>query len=467
MCRRRIWLLCVLAVCLLSSRSQALDSVSKRWVSVSSNLYVNENVQKLDQLLGRARKAGYNGILFTDYKTFTWWQLENAERWRKNAQSLRDITEKLDMELVVCVFPFGYAGSLLWHDVNLASGMPIKRAPLTATADTLTPVPTAQIVNGSFEDYRDHRALQFSFQDDPGKGSFVDDKMAKQGKVSLRFENVGDINQHGRGRICQKVEVRPWQQYRIRAWMKTEELTGGEIKLLVLAEGRTLQWQHLQVKQGDQFRYISQVDGLSTDWIEQCVTFNSLDNDSVLVYAGIWGGRKGKLWWDDLRIETVPALNILRRDSLPIEVVGENGVPYSEGRDFERIVDPRLGRLQWAGAYDTRHESPEIMLTANTRIAPKETVFLSCYHPTIVYGGQVNCSLSEPRVFELCREQIDRTEAALRPDGYFMSHDEIRCGGWEPDHSAKFDSSGDLLAHNIRTCYRIIRDAVGDRPVYA
>jgi len=463
---RRIWLFTALILCLLSNTLRARGSLSKRWVYVSSNLYVNENVQRLEQLLRRAQKAGYNGVLFTDYKTFTWWQLDDAQRWRKNAQSLRDITEKLEMELVVCVFPFGYAGSLLWHDVNLASGMPIKRAHLTATADKLTPVPMAQIANGSFEDYRDHCALHFSFQDDPGKGSFIDDEITKQGKVSIRFENVGDINQHGHGRICQKVKVHPWQQYRIRVWMKTEDLTGGEIRLLVLADSRTLQWQHLQVKQGDRFRYISQVNGLSTDWVEQCVTFNSLDNDSVLIYAGIWGGRRGKIWWDDLRIETVPALNILRRDSLPIEVVGANGVSYSEGRDFERIADPHLGRLQWAGSYDTRHDSPRIMLTTNTRIAAGQTVYLSCYHPTIVYGGQVNCSLSDPRVFELCREQIERTEASLRPDGYFMSHDEIRCGGWEPDQVAKFDCSGDLLAHNIRTCYRMIRDTVGDTPVY-
>jgi len=463
---RRIWLFSALILCLLSGTLQARSGLSRRWVYVSSNLYVDENVQKLEQLLRRAQKAGYNGVLFTDYKTFTWWQLDDAQRWRRNAQTLRDITRDLEMELVVCVFPFGYAGSLLWHDVNLASGMPIKKAPLKAAGKILIPTPTARIVNGSFEDYKNHLALHYSFQDDPGKSSFIDHEIKKQGKVSIRFENVGDINQHGHGRICQQVQVRPWQQYRIRVWMKTEDLTGGEIKLLVLADGRTLQWQYLQVKQGGRFHYVSQVNGLSSDWVEQCVTFNSLDSDTVLIYAGVWGGRKGKIWWDDLRIETVPALNILRRSSLPIEVIGSSGTSYNEGLDFERIDDPHLGRLQWPGSYDTRHDSPQIVLTKNTRIKPNETVFLSCYHPTLVYGGQVNCSMSDPKVFELCRQQIEYTEAALQPDGYFMSHDEIRCGGWEPDQVTKFNSSGDLLAHNVRTCYRIIRDTIRARPVY-
>ena len=417
-------------------------------------------------MLKRAQKVGYNGVLFTDYKTFTWWQLDDPQRWRENAQKLRTITKDLQMELVVCVFPFGYAGSLLWHDVNLASGMPVKKAPLKAIGGHLEPTPTARIINGSFEEHENNRALHYNFQDDIGKGSFIDDQIKKDGKVSVRLENVGEINQHGHGRICQQIKVRPRQQYRLSAWMKTEDLTGGEIRLLVLAEGRTLQWQHLQVKQGGHLSYVSQVRNLTTDWIEQSVTFNSLENESVFVYLGTWGGQKGKIWWDDLQIEAVPALNILRRDSLPIEVVGEDGTVYEQGLDYEPIIDPRLGKLQWAGSYDTRHDPPRIVLTEKTRIKEGETVFLSCYHPTLVYGGQVNCSLSEPKVFDLCKQQIEYTEDALQPDGYFMSHDEIRCAGWEPDQTEKFKSSGELLAYNIKTCYKIIRDTVGEKPVY-
>ena len=145
----------------VSNSLQAQGEMSKRWVYVSSNLYVDENVQKLEQLLQRAGKAGYNGVLFTDYKTFTWWELDYAPRWRRNAQRLREITRELEMELVVCVFPFGYAGSLLWHDVNLASGMPIKKAPLKAVGQKLVPTSTAQIINGSFEDYKDSLGSSF------------------------------------------------------------------------------------------------------------------------------------------------------------------------------------------------------------------------------------------------------------------------------------------------------------------
>jgi hypothetical protein len=84
----KICLFSALILCLFSFTVQARSGLSKRWLYVSSNLYVNENVQKLEQLLRRAQKAGYNGVLFTDYKTFTWWQLDDAQRWRSVIISL-------------------------------------------------------------------------------------------------------------------------------------------------------------------------------------------------------------------------------------------------------------------------------------------------------------------------------------------------------------------------------------------
>jgi hypothetical protein len=93
-------------------------------------------------------------------------------------------------------------------------------------------------------------------------------------------------------------------------------------------------------------------------------------------------------------------------------------------------------------------------------------VLLSCYHTAIVYEGQVGCSLSDPKVFELCVEQIRKTEEALSPDGYFMSHDEIRCAGWEPAEIENFRTSGELLAYNIRKCYEIAVREGGGKPVY-
>ena len=468
--RKTCLAVCIAGLLLLTVRGVPAGSPSnrwqKRWVYMAHNLYVNENLPKIEDVLRRASRAGYNGLLFCDYKMFTWWQLDSADRWKRNAQRLRRLTKELGLELVIGVFPFGYSGSMLWHNVNLATGMPIKDAPLVAKNGGLVPVQTAEIRNGSFEEYRGHTALRYSFQDNPGQGSFIDREIRKHGRASLRFEDVGKVNRHGHGRISQQVSVSPWQHYRIRAWMKTEKLTAGEMKILVLGGGRVLQWQFLGVPVGKGFRYVSRPRDFTTDWVEQSVTFNSLDNSSVRVYLGIWGGKTGKIWWDDCRIDSVPTLNLLRRDSLPLKIEGKDGTLYEEGKDFERVADPRLGRQKWPGSYDTRHEPPAIRLTGQSRIKEGQEVKFSGYHATIVYKGQMSASLFEPQVFELCKLQIQKTEEALSPDGYFMSHDEIRCAGWEPGATQQLKTSGELFAYNIRRCYEIAHEGGGGKPVY-
>lgn len=438
----------------------------KRWVYVSTNLSLDENVPKLESLFRRAKEAGYNGVVLSDTKTLTWWLLDTAARWKANAAKVRSRATGLDLELVVCVFPFGYAESFLAHDPNLAAGMPIKDAPLVRRGDRLIPRETARIANGSFETYKGNRAAAFGLQDDPGEGSFIDTKIFKDAHASLRFENPGAANEHGLGRVFQRVAVKPWQQYRIRAWMKTEHLTADMVQIIVLASRTQLQYQNLEIPGDRGFTYIDGAKDLTTDWVEQSVTFNSLGNSSVIIGAGVWGAAGGTIWWDDLRIDAVPALNVLRRGTLPLAVTGERGVVYAEGKDFNRVEDPGLGRSRWPGTYDTRHEPPQLGVPPGSRIREGERLRLSCYHAAIFYSGQVACTLDDDRVFELCSEQIARTEEALSPDGYFLQHDEIRCAGWEPSQEKNFHRSGGLFAFNIRRCYEIARDKGGAKPVY-
>jgi hypothetical protein len=438
----------------------------KRWVYMFMNLSVDENIPKIEAILTRAKKAGYNGLFINDNKVGFWWKLENAQGWKANAEKLRKLTKAIDFELVVGIFPFGRAESLLWHDVNLASGMPVIAAPLTARNGRLVPDATAAISNGSFEEHAENVAAGFDLQDGPGVSSFIDTQNFKTGKASLRFENAGAANKYGNGRISQKIHVKPWQQYRLRAYMKTDQLTADEVKLMAMANGRTLQHQFIQVPDGKGLRAMESANSLTTDWIEQSVTFNSLDNTEVSIYAGVWGGQSGKIWWDDLRIDAAPLMNVLRRESLPLTLKTKTGAPCLEGKDFTRVVDTRLGVVPWPGSYDTRHEPPEIRLTRNSRIKEGQTVWLSCHHTVIVRDGEVNCSMAEPETFELCKQQIRKTKEALAPNGYFMSHDEIRSGGWEPVETNGFKTAGDLFAFNIRRCYEIAAKEGGGKPVY-
>ena len=459
---------CILVVAAAATAEEPRPSPAwrKRWVFVPSNLYVRDNVEKLRTLLTRARDAGYTGVYFTDFKTTLWWNLDEPRRWSANAGELRRMTRELGLELVCGIFPFGRSEAILTHDPNLAAGMPVRDVVLIARGDRLVPEQSAEIRNGSFEEFDGDNVRHFGLQDFPGQGSFIDREVVRHGQVSIRFEDIGRLSKHGNGRVSQTVRVKPWHQYRIRVWMKTEHLNAGEIKVFAMAGGRVLQWQHVMAHGPHGPVHVGGANDLTTDWIEQSVTFNSLHYTSVNIYAGIWQGRDGKIWWDDLRLDAVPTLNLLRRDSTPLSLIGEDGTAIAEGRDVARIEDPKLGRLQWAGTYDTRHEPPAVTLSPDSRITEGQRVLLSGYHASIVHGQEVNCSMADPAVFRICADEVRHAREALNPDGYFMQHDEIRCTGWEPLETARFKTSGELLAGNIAACFRIARKGGGGKPVY-
>ena len=77
------------------------------------------------------------------------------------------------------------------------------------------------------------------------------------------------------------------------------------------------------------------------DWTTHHVVFNSFSNDEALIYFGCWGGRGGSLWLDDAKLEEVGLVNLARRGGAPLEVKKEGGAVLLEGKDFERVIDPK------------------------------------------------------------------------------------------------------------------------------
>src|SRR5262249_37665248 len=150
---------------------------------------------------------------------------------------------------------------------------------------------------------------------------------------------------------------------------------------------------------------------------------NSRDNDSVRLYAGVWNGRAGRCWLDDLAIEEVGLVNVLRRPGTPITVRGEaTQILYEEGRDYAPIADPELN-------FRFDHDSPPIHLLPGSRISGGERLRVSYYHAMSVNRGQVTVCMSEPEVYDIWRKQARLMHDLLRPKTYVLSMDEIRAGG--------------------------------------
>jgi hypothetical protein len=380
------------------------------WLYYPTNLQVNANVPKLESIWRRAAKAGYTHVLLTDSKFAKLGDLGGMEKvYFSNVARVKKLADELKLEIVPAVFDIGYSNNMLWHDPNLAEGLPVK--------DSLFVVKDGEARLGA------------------------DPPVAFKAKPDWKDENVNikdgvasATDFSGNSRLSYKLTVPPYRCYHIAVKIRTQDFRG-EPQIAVLAGNRALQYKHLGVAR-------------TQDWKQHHVVFNSLENKEVNIYFGVWGGGKGTLQWKDWKIEEVGLLNVLRRDGAPCVVEG-----YIEGKDYEPIKDPRMGNVPWKGSYEVWHEPP----TIKTKTIPDGTrLRVSWYHPAIIYDDQVAACISEPKTMELLADEARRVKAAWGAKGYMMSHDEIRTLNQDEACRKRNMAAGAMLAENARECTKLL-----------
>ena len=428
------------------STTLAEQPLKHRWFYLMTNLQVNENLPKAESLLRRAAKAGYNGVVLADFKLNVLDRV--TDNYFKNARQFKATADELQIEVIPAVAPFGYSEGILTHDPNLAEGLPARDVPLRVEGDHA--VVDSQLGDalpgGAFEEHRGETFMGWDFQDEPGKMSFVDLQVRHSGRSSLRFDDPAKNSASGNARVSKLIKVHRWGEYHASIWIKTKGFeSAGEVHMFALdSSGRRLSHSNLGVKP-DQ------------DWTEHHIVFNSLDNDEVRFYVGAWGGRLGRLWLDDAKLEETAFVNLLRRAGCPLKIAGTDGTVYQEGKDFAELRDRRMATTPWPGSFDVYHEPPRLTVLSGSRIKPGDRLRASFYHAVTIYDNQVPCSLVEPRVFEILQDQVKRVEAMLHPRTYMLSHDEIRVANWTEDEYRPGRSAGKLLAENVGRCVSVVR----------
>jgi hypothetical protein len=435
----------------------------ERWVRIEGNLLV-DNVDSIMPTVNQAKAAGANTIFFADTKVNLWFASGFKDTWRTKAQDLRDRVRNLGMKFVFQTTPVGYCTPLLFHDPNLTTGYPMVNQPLQVRGGKLVPIETAQVVNGSFETSTDNRPAGWGFQDLPGQATFIDKSVAKQGSSSFRV-TYSASNSNQQGRIFGTASVQPQQQYALRFWVKTQGLTAGFLGPVVQSPDgkRRLTSQHYSVAAGAGRNYISSPDNWTTDWVEMVIPFNSGDQRDVNIAFGAWSHRAGTLWVDDVRIESVPTLNVVRRGSLPLSLTS-NGRRLTEGVDVAAIVDPLLGQVNYPGYIETYHQAPSISVPGGSSLKEGDTVLLTGYHAQVTMSGQAGCTWQDPAIFALMKRVHEEAAAIDLADGYVVDLEEVRTGGWEPA-DAQFGTSGASLGAHAARVFADARVATG-KPIY-
>ena len=393
----------------------------ERWVYASSNLQVDANVDQMIALIGRAKASGYTHLLLKDSKFARVPTL--PKRYFQNAERVKAAAKAAGIEIVPAVFSVGYSNDLLWNDPNLAEGLPVKDA-LFVVKDFIAshvPDPLVMLKDGGLLNRK--------------AWGFVDDNLVSE-SGSLR-SGTTETN----SRFSQKVKVQPFRQYHVSVRIKTERFEDSQAEIKVIgAFTQQLTYTYLHEK-------------LTQDWTVHHITFNSLQNEEVQLYFGVWGGHDGTIWWRDPGIEECGLVNLLRRPGAPLIVKTEEGKRLTEGTDYEPVSDPRMGTVPYAGEYELWHEPPNIHvkdLPDGTRLR------VSFYHPHVVYHDQVCACTSEPAFTDLLKREAIDVHRIWAAGSYMMSHDEWRVMNWCDACQQRHLTPGQMIADSARTCSGIL-----------
>ncbi|TWT83116.1 hypothetical protein CA13_45790 [Planctomycetes bacterium CA13] len=409
------------------------------------NLQQDSDVDQITRVLDKAAKHGINGAVMS--LGLDSLSIKSADYFRRLDQ-VQATCRANHLELIPAVFSVGYGSSALRFDRNLAEGLPVIDAPFLVNGGVakLIPNPAVSIRNGDFETYSGHRFAEWNFHDAPGEISFADTAIKHSGNASLRFENFTS-NPHGHGRVMQEVPLGPNRCYRLTVWVKTEGLAPtNSFMLQVLADDHSVAPAKFEIPS-------------TGDWRKLTMVFNSLSHKSARVYAGIWGGKTGKLWLDDFSIEEIGPLNVLRRPGTPVSVKNADGtIEYSEDKDFLRIEDPRLN------AYRANGQIPDVRIPSGSRIKNGETIKVSWYHSQRVYASQVTLCMAEPKLYEIYDREAKLLAERLHPSRVFLNADEIRLGG--TCAACKGSDMAKLLGECLTKISAILRRHMPDVEIY-
>jgi hypothetical protein len=386
----------------------------ERWVYFPQDLREAKNVDTLARIMVRAARAGYTTVLLED-PNFGRLPLMN-EAYFANLERIKRAADEARLDLVPALFQIGHSENLLSQDPNRAEGLPVQAA-LFVVRNGRAQIEADPPV--ALRPDWDHR--------DPSVGP----------DLSIR-------DPQGRlARVWQKVRVHPFRHYRVSALLRTRDFKGTP-RIVVFGGGRMLNFDPRGPKP-------------TQDWTPQIAVFNSLECTEVRVALGAWDGETGMAQFADAQIEEVGLLNLLRRPGAPLVVSTEGGGVLEEGRDFEPVADPRLVPFtEW-------HEPPLIRTTLpeGTRLR------VSYFHPlTFPDGGQMMICPSEPKTLDLLRDQARRLHEIFHAKAYFMSHDEMRVCNWDESCARRGLTAGQILADNVRTCIRILREVSPSSGIY-
>jgi hypothetical protein len=433
----------VVAISLLAGAMccHAAGQYEDRWFYVSRNLTKQEHVREIANIVKTAKAADLNGMLFAC----------GVERWnnwpadrRKRLVEVKHLCDAAGIEIIPVLWSVGYGG----HDPAYAAALPCTGVKFTVKGGkaVFAGGGAGEFANAGFDDptEKPNRAPGWEWTDKPGEVSFIDTDVKASGTASLRMEKYGD-NEHGHGRACHRLKVGGAGRFKVSCKIKTEGVDPtSELMMQVYAmDGRRVSAQRPNLPS-------------SQDWTTVECMFDSAGEGEFRVYAGIWGGKTGRFWLDDFKVEDMGCAPPLLREELPFTVRdAKTGAELRAGVDYE---------LPPQNVWNKKWNSFRLVRGRVTREGTELVV--DYWTAAVVAGSQRPCCMSSPALYDYYRTSAAAVKSALNPRKWFLSMDEIRAGGTCP----LCLSRGQDMAHQLGECVtrqrEIIKTVRPDAQIY-
>jgi len=404
--------------------------IEDRFVYVGCGLGNREKVDKTIDVVRRAAKLGFNGLVLQGDIQYAWMAPEHE---RKNLARLKAACDEAGMDLIPAVWSIGY-GTMLHANPNLAAGLPVFDVPYVVSADgrkaTFVGASGDNVLpNGDLEEAtRSADGRKFRLDgwtvEAPGTISFIDTDVKFSGRQSVRFElSESAKRKDPQARLSRTIRVKPNRRYRVSARLKTEGLDttyGFQITIYTRPRkgssesSRQLTMNRPRIK-------------TTNDWMEMTAEISTLDYEELGLYLGSWHAREGRFWLDDVRIEEIGIDKALRRPGCPFSVRNAvTGERYVEGRDYAEVPPLKKGQEKMP----RENGSLVLSLPAGSRIKPGARLLVSGYAShRMKSDSQVSTCMSEPELYRLFEQSAAGIEAAIHPRKWFLPLDEVRAGG--------------------------------------
>ena len=435
----------IVAMCLLAGAACCVagEPFEDRWVYVSRNLTKPEHVKEVADIVKTAKSVDLNGMLF-DCGVERWntWPADRKSRLAE----VKRICDAAGVEIIPIIWSVGYGG---W-DPNYAAALPCTNVPFTVKGGkaVFSGGGVGEFANPGFDDppKKPNVAPGWAWTDKPGTVSFVDTDVKASGSASLRMENYGD-NPHGHGRACHLLKIGSTGRYRVSCKIKTDgvEPAGGLLLQVYTKDGQNIAARHPKLAS-------------TQDWTNVECTFDAAGRSEFRVYAGIWGGKAGRFWLDDFKVEDMGCSPPLLREGLPFTVRdAKTGAELRAGVDYE-LPPQSVWNKKWDSFRILRADAPE------TREGTE--LVADYWTAAVVASSQRPCCMSAPALYDYYRTSAAAVKEALNPRKWFLSMDEIRAGGTCPLCLAR----GLDMAHQLGECLtrqrEIIKSVRPDAQIY-